>query len=109
MNKKIKDGKVAVLYSPSYGAGWHSWNREHKECLFCPEIVDIVEREDYPKESLVVEVQNIAQKLFGEHFCCGGARDLEVEWVEEGSLFRIEEYDGYESFCYEDTFEWAMA
>jgi hypothetical protein len=28
MEKVIRDGKVAVLYSPGYGAGWYSWNRD---------------------------------------------------------------------------------
>jgi hypothetical protein len=26
MDKVIRDGKVAVLYSPGYGAGWFSWH-----------------------------------------------------------------------------------
>ena len=33
MNKVIRDGKVAVLYSPGYGAGWYSWNWNHPECV----------------------------------------------------------------------------
>jgi len=26
MTKYIRDGKVAVLYSPGFGAGWSTWN-----------------------------------------------------------------------------------
>ena len=26
MQKVIRDGKVAVLYSPGYGAGWYTWS-----------------------------------------------------------------------------------
>ena len=26
MTKCIRDGKVAILYSPGYGAGWSTWN-----------------------------------------------------------------------------------
>ena len=26
MKKLTKDGKVAVLYSPDFGAGWYSWH-----------------------------------------------------------------------------------
>jgi hypothetical protein len=26
MNKLIRDGMVAVLYSPDYGSGWYTWN-----------------------------------------------------------------------------------
>lgn len=29
MDKVIKDGKVAVLYSPGFGAGWFTWNNHH--------------------------------------------------------------------------------
>ena len=33
MSKKyIRDGQVAVIYSPGYGAGWSTWN-EHEELL----------------------------------------------------------------------------
>lgn len=101
MKKVIKDGEVAVLYSPKYGAGWWSWNG-HKDgvtqqCLFCPEIVEIVEHEDYPNKELVAEVKSLAEKLFGERFYCGGAQDLQVKWILEGTVFRIDEYDGYES------------
>lgn len=27
----------------------------------------------------------------------GGARDLEIKWLEPGTLFEIREYDGFES------------
>ena len=101
MNKVIKDGKVAVLYSSGYGAGWYSWNGYKegvgKECLFCPEIVEIVEHEDYPTTNMVLEVNRIAEELFGEGFYSGGSEYLQVKWVPEGTAFRIDEYDGYES------------
>ena len=31
MNKLIRDGKVAVLISPEYGAGWSTWNYDLPE------------------------------------------------------------------------------
>ena len=58
MKKIIKNGKVAVLYSPGFGAGWFSWNTEYKELLFHPKIVEMVESnkkdmitEDWIKEN----------------------------------------------------------
>ena len=42
VNKLIRDGKVAVLYSPNYGAGWFTWNDKYLEILFDPEIVNLV-------------------------------------------------------------------
>jgi hypothetical protein len=43
LKKVIRDGKVAVLYSPGFGAGWYSWNSSVPQCLFSPEIVAMVE------------------------------------------------------------------
>ena len=36
MNKLIKNGKVAVLYSPGFGAGWFTWNPTMPELIFEP-------------------------------------------------------------------------
>lgn len=98
MNKVIKDGKVAVLVSAGYGAGWYSWSRELKECLFDPEIVSIVmaNSEDDEIDKRGVElVQNAARKWDG--FYSGRASGLYIEWVDEGSIFEISVYDGHES------------
>jgi hypothetical protein len=43
MDKVIRDGQVAVLYSPGFGAGWYSWNREMPELLFEPNLVAMIE------------------------------------------------------------------
>jgi len=43
MNKVIVDGKVAVLYSPGYGAGWFSWHNV-EELIYDPEVVKLVEK-----------------------------------------------------------------
>ena len=37
----VRDGYVAVLYSPGYGAGWYSWHRK-EELLYDPTIVQMV-------------------------------------------------------------------
>lgn len=89
MNKVIKDGKVAVLYSPGYGAGWHTWGAP-VEAVFDPDLVNAVLAKDYDK---AVEIANA--KWPDEYD--GGVRDLEVEWIPQGMPFRIHEYDGNES------------
>ena len=98
MEKVIRDGKVAVLYSPGYGAGWSTWCYNDdlvKTLLFHPLIVEKVEsgleREITP-EWLVEQ--------FGRNFkdvYCGGVYQLEIEWLPEGTAFRINEYDGFET------------
>jgi hypothetical protein len=87
--KLEKDGKVAVLYSPGYGAGWSTWDHENAEALtFDSEIVEAVLAEDR------VKAAQIAEAKYGGY--TGGARDLRVEWLPKGTAFRIDEYDGSE-------------
>ena len=90
---------VAVLYSPTYGAGWFSWNSEFPQCLFEPEIVEFVEkhRKEHgsgKNQELENIVKPIAERLYGEKFYCGGGEGLQIEWVREGDRFEISEYDG---------------
>ena len=44
MTKYIRDGEVAVLYSPGYGAGWSTWaeGSEREQLLYDPDIVQLV-------------------------------------------------------------------
>ena len=93
MEKVIRDGKVAILYSPGFGAGWYSWNTDHKELIFHPKLVELVEagREEEIDEEFVKDLLGI------EHIYTGGARDLEIIWLDEGTAFTISEYDGSES------------
>lgn len=44
MEKVIRNGKVAILISPGFGAGWYSWNTDHKELLFHSKLVEMVEQ-----------------------------------------------------------------
>ena len=92
MEKVIRNGKVAVLYSPGFGAGWHSWN-ERKELLFHPKLVEMVENN---KQSKITE-QWIKENLGIDNVYCGGAADLQIKWLDEGTAFIINEYDGSES------------
>jgi|SRR5665213_790614 len=93
MEKVIRDGKVAVLYSPGFGAGWFTWNTGNPQCIFHPSIVALVENDE--KEKITDE---LIQEILGcEYFYSGGAEDLKIEWVKVGTAFKIDEYDGYES------------
>lgn len=42
MEKLVRDGKVAILYSKGYGAGWYSWHGI-KELIFHPKLIEMVE------------------------------------------------------------------
>lgn len=94
MQKVKRNGQIAVLVSPGFGAGWVSWNDGQKgETLACD--ADIVEAVLAKDRTLAASIAK--QKFPGEHVCVLGAEDLVVEWVDEGSNFEINEYDGSES------------
>ena len=97
MEKVIKDGEVAIVYSPRYGAGWSTWaSEEQRETLiFHPAIVNMVlnkKQEEITKEWMA---KNLGEEYKDVYL--GGAYDLCVEWVPLGTVFRIAEYDGWES------------
>ena len=99
MEKVVRDGKVAVLFSRGYGAGWGSWNYGvHEVIMFHPKIVQMVE--DGRKMDITEEW--LEKELGLEGVYTGGREGLYIEWVPEGTKFRIDEYDGAESIITED-------
>jgi len=102
MNKLVREGKVGVLYSPGFGAGWYTWNYESPEILFDPAIVKLVEEEKFD------ELQTYVALKYPEIYK-GGLMDLEVEWIPEGTLFKINEYDGAESIELKEDDNWIIA
>jgi hypothetical protein len=102
--KVIRNGLVAVVYSPGFGAGWSTWDHgEYGDALiFDPMIVDLVEKQDV--NQLVSYVSLRYPDLY-----TGGMRDLTVKWLPQGTLFRINEYDGSESVETMDGVDWIKA
>jgi len=97
MEKVIRDGKVAILISHGYGAGWYTWNTDYQELLFNPKLVKMVEDgrakeidKDWVKENLGISIY------------AGGAEGLSIYWLPIGTCFKVEEYDGAESL---ETFD----
>jgi hypothetical protein len=92
MDKVIRDGKVAVLISKGFGAGWYSCYSEYPELVFHPKLVEMVEQkrqseitDEWLKEHISIDI------------CCDGADDLEIVWIPQGTAFYIDEYNGAES------------
>ena len=102
MHKLSENGKVAVLYSPDFGAGWYTWNQDYPEILFDPAMVKLVEKKQYDELATYVEL-----KYPGIY--TGGLKNLKVEWIKEGSQFRVVEYDGSESIEVNDEIDWLIA
>ena len=98
MKKLIRDGKVGVLISKGYGAGWSTWNpRYEEEMLFSPEIIELVER-----NASFDEIEAKAIELWGDDIYIGGIyEELTVYWLEQGTKFVVTEYDGSESIVTE--------
>ena len=104
MQKLIKDGKVAVLISPGFGAGWSTWAiGDRDELLFDAEIAQaLLDGVDYG------DIELLAKSKYPDQYL-GGLDDLEVQWVDQGTEFIVEEYDGSESIRYKDGTIWSVA
>ena len=97
MTKKyIRNDRVAVAYSPGFGAGWSTWayNELSDILIFHPDIINMIlsNKQSEINDGWLVE-------HFGEKFedvYCGGASNLHIAWVPVGTQFRIDEYDGSE-------------
>ena len=90
-DKVIRDGMVAVIVSPGFGAGWSTWN-DGEDAAWCrhdPELVAAIEAGDKARAETLAEMRN-------EHIYTGGLRDARVEWVPLGAPYYIHEYDGNE-------------
>ncbi len=107
MEKMVKDGKVAVLISPGYGAGWYTWNMHKDEggeqLLYCPELVTAI-----LTGASGLEVTKLAESLHPDAYH-GGVATLRVQWVPVGAKFRVHEYDGFETLEIADEMEWLIA
>lgn len=100
MEKVVRDGKVAVLVSPGYGAGWSSWNDLGPAAVFCPALVEAIESGG--------DVKAVAAEAFPDAYH-GGVGSLKIEWVNEGQAFKIDEYDGHESIEFAGGEGWVTA
>ena len=108
MNKVIRDGKVAVIVSPGFGAGWSTWSYRGEEdyrdfMLFDPTLVDMIERSE-SAETIETYVTFVHPGTY-----CGGADALTIQWLPVGTAFRIHEYDGSESVEIRDEMDWTIA
>jgi len=101
MEKVIKDGKVGVLVSPGFGAGFSSWGYPD-EAIFDPNLIDLVEN------GKIQEAVDYCETKWEDGYS-GGVQDLVVVWVTEGTKFQIVEYDGSESIEFLEDINWITA
>jgi hypothetical protein len=101
MERVIRDGKVAVLYSPGHGAGWYSWHGV-EALLFDPSIVAWIEAQEHDKI-----LSYVTLKYPNEYF--RGLDNLTIQWIPLGTEFRIDEYDGLETIKFKEREHWITA
>jgi hypothetical protein len=101
MDRVIRDGRVAVLYSPGWGSGWYT-GHDIEELIFDPSIVAWIEAEEYDKikNYMILKYPNVY---------LGTLEDLRITWIPEGTEFQIDEYDGSESILFKDKVSWIKA
>ena len=99
MEKVIRDGKVAVLVSHGFGAGWYSWNKENQDLLFHPKLVEIVEQ----KRQREIDDEWVKENIGLDDVYCEGASSLKIYWLPIGTDFEILEYDGHENLMTVDN------
>ena len=97
MEKIIRDGMIAVAVSYGYGAGWSTWNGiDPRDARFNQLFLD-------------GDIDEIVRICDEEDLYAGGASGVAIEWVPDGTKFRIDEYDGSESLVTEDEDPWVIA
>ena len=103
VEKLERNGEVAILYSPGYGAGWSTWNDDIAEELVFDKDLILAFENGGPDE-----VEKVAIEKYGEdyYFSCD---KLRIKWIPKGIAFYIQEYDGSESIVYPSDNLWTVA
>lgn len=104
----MRDGKVAVLYSPGYGGGWSTEYDLPREAIFHPVLIELVEENKHDEIT-----EDLLERLFGHGFdlnyAASSAKELEIFWVPQGKDFCIYQYDGNEIIIMEGDRDWYSA
>lgn len=104
-DKYERDGKIAVLVSPGFGADWSTWVSDSEQACMDRRFVELAlgERKG--------TIDELSKEIWGpdNHEYTGGWEDIEVEWLSKGQRFEISEYDGSESLRCLDPETWFVA
>jgi len=104
MNKLIRDGQVAVIYSSDYGAGWSTWSPNYPELAFDAGIAQLIEEQKFDQLETY-----LALKYPDTHRNRSTLESLRIEWLSDGTEFIITDYDGNETIMIKDDIIWMKA
>ena len=119
MEKYIKDGKVAILISPSYGSGWSTEN-SYPELAYDKRVVEfwLAHKDDveyinrlcgYDESPARALARDYFKSIGYDYVYFRGFADIIIEWLPVGTKYVIQEYDGAEYICTEQEFNWDVA
>ena len=105
-----KNGKIGVLVSPGWGAGWSTWScpalaydkrviefwLDHKDDENFLKTVEITGGWEIPESSAHKEAAEFFKSIGYEEPYMGGFDDIVLKYVKPGEPWRISEYDGWE-------------
>lgn len=100
--------KVAVLYSPGFGAGWSTWGETKcKEfMIFAKPLVELALAGNTKDDSAVATVFEAAGLDIPY---LSGWEEIQVTWLPVGTKFQIHEYDGSETIILASKQVWLEA
>lgn len=108
-NHETCQNEVAVLISPSFGAGWYSWHGQ-EQLLFDAHLVNMVQQgmaKDIDADVLAMVLG--IPRAEAESIYLDDVGDLEVVWIPLGEDFMVDEYDGSESITLKSEMRWIRA
>lgn len=117
VERYVLNGETALLVSYGYGAGWSTWNspelaydKRIVEWLFENAELEKQDDDSYLKYEVVdvdiKELKEFLESIGYKDVYCGGVDGLCIQFVPQGRLVRIDEYDGAESidFFYVESY-----
>lgn len=111
-----EEGKVAVMYSPGFGAGWSSreWcnsdnPKEQEIRAFDKDIVEAILKKDYKLAASLVNLKASGVDKEDDSFLEKTARKVCVEWLDPGEEIKIFEYDGSDDIVSKQDGGWMRA
>lgn len=96
-----------ILISPNHGAGWSTWAHDSVRdfMLKDPTLVAMAERKASQQEvDDYVKAQHPDADIY-----TGGWHQIKVVELPAGTLFKVDEYDGYESIETKEGTDWLVA